>query len=202
MKNIVIIVFLIGSLVLVTLGFQKYYLNRDFLTPEIELLGGVYDNNFINLEYVLSSFGILEQPMEKTADMYVVYTIDYTLCANAIVEIKEYSKLIENFSRKKNIQFQQYLLFADKDKKRAEKEIKFFDLEFPIGIGSDSSSLKKLQKFDDENNQTKQILFIDENYKIRYRNRISAARIIPVNEKNRVIEFGADSFIKQKGDIK
>lgn len=194
--NIVTIVLLVCSVIMLSIGFAKAYEFNYSKRAKMKMVGGVIDNSFIDFKSTLKSFSISSGEFIEGADIYIIYTVDYTECANAVIEIKEYSKLMKNYFVNENLKIQQFLLFVDESRKRAIKELKFFKLDFPTGIGHDDKYVNDLQKFNHGEKETKQILFIDSDYKVVYRNKISSVRIVPTNEKRRVIEFGAESFNK------
>jgi|AntRauTorckE6833_2_1112554.scaffolds.fasta_scaffold34489_3 hypothetical protein len=152
-------------------------------------LGGYVDNFEIDTNTLFETFKISNADSLLKSDLVVIYAVDYSECANSVIEIREYQELVKKRSNQSDISISQAYLLIDKDNNRAQKELKIINLPISSGYGSDSTFVPSLQTYSESAIINKQIIFLKADT-IKYRNRISSTVVVPIEEKNKIIEAG------------
>ena len=155
-----------------------------------EELGGIADSSSIHLEEILTTFGMEVSSVHDPADITVLYISDYPKCAYAIIEIKEYAKLVHEYTKAYDVSVNQFFILLDENTQRAEKELKAINLSLPAAFGFHEEYTRYLQKFGEESLFAKQMIFINKDQKIKYRNKISSGSVIEIDKKKRIISLG------------
>ncbi|MTI87196.1 MAG: hypothetical protein FH748_04420 [Balneolaceae bacterium] len=190
MKISLIRLFYLGACILVVAGIINYNINEQSSLSIYEELGSSYDTEFINLKNVLTNFGVDEYLISNNQDLTVIYLTNYSQCANIIVEIKEFSVLFDSMRIQKDVKITEVFLLLDENRQRAIKELKMLDLAIPSGLNHQNNDTNVLTRFGKSDLSINQIIFIDKNQEIRFRNRLSGIIDVPIEHKKRVIERG------------
>ena len=190
MKEKLTILFLFSSLILVVSGVINYNLNGANNSSIYEELGSIEETEYINLREVYKNFGIKDSLNESESDFTVIYLTDYSECANTVTEIKEFSNILDSLRRHENLVINEAFLLLDNDSLRAKREIKILNLTISSGYYGFNFDSNKLMRFGENEIATNQIIFVDKNQRIRFRNKLSGIIDIPITDKEKVVDLG------------
>ena len=196
MKQKLTILFFLGALIFVTAGIVNYKITSQDTGTIYEELGSIYEIEPIDLKRVYTDFGIEGSLSITNKDLTVIYLTDYSECANTVIEIKEFSNILDSLRDQENLVINEAFLLLDEDSLRAEKELKILNLTIPSGFAGFNFDSNKLMYFGEKEIATNQIIFVDGNQRIRFRNKLSGIVDLPISERKELINKGIKYTLK------